>query len=243
MGLAWQQGPLATSSVGHLLSPHPLPERLSVRRAVASPDAGALRRALDRRQRGRRAAARTGPLSGRLLSAQHESPTGPGRGRPRHDSASRSRRDELVHRRRRRREAKHAAWQYTALPRTQPCSTGGWRSPGGRWTPSTKKTNASSDTRRTSTIASTSGRHLTPSRGPRRRSGDRRHRTARLPSTNRASRRAGTSRVMTSTSRRCNPIEGQTFCPYKGLASYYAIGDRKRAAWSYVERMARSGTR
>jgi uncharacterized protein (DUF427 family) len=31
------------------------------------------------------------------------------------------------------------------------------------------------------------------------------------------------------------PVEGQTFCPYKGLANYYTIGDRKRAAWSYVE--------
>ena len=29
-------------------------------------------------------------------------------------------------------------------------------------------------------------------------------------------------------------VEGQTFCPYKGLADYYNIGDRKRAAWSYV---------
>ncbi|WP_264992644.1 DUF427 domain-containing protein, partial [Mycobacterium montefiorense] len=28
--------------------------------------------------------------------------------------------------------------------------------------------------------------------------------------------------------------EGQTFCPYKGIASYYDVGDRKRAAWSYV---------
>jgi uncharacterized protein (DUF427 family) len=31
------------------------------------------------------------------------------------------------------------------------------------------------------------------------------------------------------------PVEGQTFCPYKGLASYYDIGDRRRAAWSYVD--------
>jgi uncharacterized protein (DUF427 family) len=30
------------------------------------------------------------------------------------------------------------------------------------------------------------------------------------------------------------PVEGQTFCPYKGLASYYHIGDHKRAEWSYV---------
>jgi uncharacterized protein (DUF427 family) len=29
------------------------------------------------------------------------------------------------------------------------------------------------------------------------------------------------------------PIEGQTFCPYKGLASYYDVGDAQKAAWSY----------
>jgi uncharacterized protein (DUF427 family) len=31
------------------------------------------------------------------------------------------------------------------------------------------------------------------------------------------------------------PVQGQTFCPYKGLASYYDIGDAHRAAWSYRE--------
>jgi uncharacterized protein (DUF427 family) len=41
-----------------------------------------------------------------------------------------------------------------------------------------------------------------------------------------------------------NAIEGQTFCPYKGLASYYDVGDARQAAWSYrspfkeVERIA-----
>ncbi|ULN39833.1 DUF427 domain-containing protein [Mycolicibacterium crocinum] len=30
-------------------------------------------------------------------------------------------------------------------------------------------------------------------------------------------------------------VDGQTFCPYKGLASYYTIGERVRAAWSYVD--------
>ncbi|MFD3457530.1 DUF427 domain-containing protein [Streptomyces sp. NPDC058691] len=29
------------------------------------------------------------------------------------------------------------------------------------------------------------------------------------------------------------PTEGQTFCPYKGLADYYDIGGSRRAAWSY----------
>ena len=32
-----------------------------------------------------------------------------------------------------------------------------------------------------------------------------------------------------------DPVERQTFCPYKGLASYYDIGDHARAAWSYEE--------
>jgi uncharacterized protein (DUF427 family) len=29
------------------------------------------------------------------------------------------------------------------------------------------------------------------------------------------------------------PVEGQTFCPYKGLADYYDIGEARGAAWSY----------
>jgi uncharacterized protein (DUF427 family) len=31
------------------------------------------------------------------------------------------------------------------------------------------------------------------------------------------------------------PVAFQTFCPYKGLCSYYDIGDAARAAWSYRE--------
>jgi uncharacterized protein (DUF427 family) len=31
------------------------------------------------------------------------------------------------------------------------------------------------------------------------------------------------------------PTQGQTFCPYKGLANYYDIGSRKKAAWSYLQ--------
>jgi uncharacterized protein (DUF427 family) len=30
-----------------------------------------------------------------------------------------------------------------------------------------------------------------------------------------------------------NPVEQQTFCPYKGLCSYYNIGDSRLAVWSY----------
>ena len=30
-------------------------------------------------------------------------------------------------------------------------------------------------------------------------------------------------------------VEQKTFCPYKGMCSYYDIGDARRAAWSYRE--------
>lgn len=35
--------------------------------------------------------------------------------------------------------------------------------------------------------------------------------------------------------------EGQTFCPYKGLADYYTIGEHKRAAWSYANAWPEAG--
>jgi uncharacterized protein (DUF427 family) len=30
-----------------------------------------------------------------------------------------------------------------------------------------------------------------------------------------------------------SPVDRQTFCPYKGIASYYDVGDTRDAAWSY----------
>jgi uncharacterized protein (DUF427 family) len=37
------------------------------------------------------------------------------------------------------------------------------------------------------------------------------------------------------------PAEGQTFCPYKGLADYYDIGDAAKAAWSYRDAYSEVG--
>jgi uncharacterized protein (DUF427 family) len=37
------------------------------------------------------------------------------------------------------------------------------------------------------------------------------------------------------------PVEHQTFCPYKGLCSYYDIGDARLAAWSYPEAYSQVG--
>jgi uncharacterized protein (DUF427 family) len=31
------------------------------------------------------------------------------------------------------------------------------------------------------------------------------------------------------------PVKLQTFCPYKGLRSYYSVGDARQAAWSYPD--------
>ena len=37
------------------------------------------------------------------------------------------------------------------------------------------------------------------------------------------------------------PVEHETFCPYKGLCSYYDIGDARLAAWSYRDAYAQVG--
>ena len=37
------------------------------------------------------------------------------------------------------------------------------------------------------------------------------------------------------------PAEGQTFCPYKGLCSYFGIGGVARAAWSYPDAYPEAG--
>ena len=37
------------------------------------------------------------------------------------------------------------------------------------------------------------------------------------------------------------PVKLQTFCPYKGLCSYYSIGDARLAAWSYPDAYAEVG--
>jgi uncharacterized protein (DUF427 family) len=37
------------------------------------------------------------------------------------------------------------------------------------------------------------------------------------------------------------PVKLQTFCPYKGLCSYYSIGDARQAAWCYPDAYAQVG--
>lgn len=37
------------------------------------------------------------------------------------------------------------------------------------------------------------------------------------------------------------PVDGQTFCPYRGLPDYYTICEHKRAAWSYANAWPEAG--
>ena len=163
MGLAWQQGPLGAGPVGHFLTAEPLPTAAAVRRAAAPADAGAAGRRVDRRQRGRAAAARAGPLPGRVLPLADVSP-----GVLVAENRTTQHRDlgdmRLVHRDRRGREVPAPPGSTPPCPRTRSVLDGPGRvRAGGRWTPSTRRTNASSDTPPTPTTASTSGdtsRHL-----------------------------------------------------------------------------------
>jgi nucleotidyltransferase-like protein len=45
--------------------------------------------------------------------------------------------------------------------------------------------------------------------------------------------RAGTFPRADVVAEALHAVEGQTFCPYKGLAFYYDVGDAHGAAWSY----------
>jgi uncharacterized protein (DUF427 family) len=111
------------------------------------------------------------------------------------------------------------------------------RSPGGPWTNFMKKTNESSGMPRTATSASTSGRPPVTSWSTR---GNRMV--------------AGTTRPLVLYESGFAPrwyvaradidesaltaVDQQTFCPYKGLCSYYDIGDARQAAWSYRQASA-----
>jgi hypothetical protein len=155
MGLAWQQGPLATGSPGHFLTEQPLPARL----LFAEP--------LRRRMRVRFADRWIADSEDVVLL--HEPGRYPVAYFPRGDVEEGILLTED-------RVTQHpdlgdTAWfgvavgerQANTAPGSTPVChstprfwTGGWRSPGAPWTPSTKKTSVSSVTPPTPTIASTS---------------------------------------------------------------------------------------
>ena len=230
MGLAWQQGPLATRSVGHFLTPEPLPALLFVE-------------PLRRRMRVRFGDAWIADSQDVVLL--HEPGRYPVAYFPREDVTSGVLVDDghvtehadlgpvtWFGARVADQDVRRAAWQYAALPNHARVLGGrvafAWRAMDAFYEEDERILGHAADFYHRIDIRSTS-RHLVV------RDGDRvvadTVRPLALYESGFAPRwyvpREDVDEIA------LQPMEGQTFCPYKGLASYYAIGDRPRAAWSY----------
>lgn len=232
MGLAWQQGPLAVNTVGHFLTPEPLPSRL----LYAEP--------LRRRMR-----VRLGEMwiaDSQDVTLLHEPGRYPVAYFPRTDVSPGilvaedrvTRHPELgvvnwFAVQSAQQEVKHAAWEYGSLPGYAAMLQGrvafAWRAMNGFYEEDERIVGHAADFYHRIDIRSTS-RHLVV------RAGDQVIADTLQPLALYESGFAprwyvSRDEIVESFLR---PVEAQSFCPYKGLASYYDIGDRKRAAWSYV---------
>jgi uncharacterized protein (DUF427 family) len=232
MGLAWQQGPLATKSVGRFLTTEPLPTRL----LFAEP--------LRRRMRVR--------LSDRWIADSenvvllHEPGRYPIAYFPRgdiqpgilvaegrvtlHDELGETRWYSIAGTER---SVDHAAWEHTAPPVHADVLRDrlafAWRAVDAFYEEDDRVVGHATDSYHRIDIRATS-RHLVV------RDADRVIADSRRPLALYESGFAPRWYVLRDDAMvsAFKPAAGQTFCPYKGLASYYNIGDRKRAAWSYT---------
>jgi uncharacterized protein (DUF427 family) len=232
MGLAWQQGPLATGSVGHFLTEQPLPARL----LFAEP--------LRRRMRVRFADQWVADSEDVVLL--HEPGRYPVAYFPRADIES----GVLIAEDRvtqhqdlgdtqwftvkvPQREANHSAWRHTGLPPFAGALDGrlafAWRSMDAFYEEDERIVGHAADAYHRIDIRSTS-RHLVV-RDTERVIAETRRPLA-LYESGFAPRWYVPREDVDESA--LKPVAGQTFCPYKGIASYYDIGNRKRAAWSYV---------
>lgn len=239
MGLAWQQGPLATASVGHFLTSEPLPQRL----LFAEP--------LRRRMRVRLGEQWIADSEDVMLL--HEPGRYPVAYFPRGDIVvvSLIAEDRLTQHSdlgatswftvvAGEREAKHAAWQHISLPDHAAVLDGrvafAWRAMDAFYEEDERIVGHAADFYHRIDIRETS-RHLVV------RDGDRVIADSRRPVALYESGFAPRWYVARDDidESALEPVEGQTFCPYKGLASYYHIGDHKRAAWCYVNAWSEAG--
>ncbi|HZZ47056.1 MAG TPA: DUF427 domain-containing protein [Pseudonocardia sp.] len=233
MGLSWQQGPLAAAAVGHFLVPDPLPERL----LFAEP--------LRRRMRVRFGGAWIADSENVILL--HE----PGRYPVAYFPLAGVAPDVL-----RRldtvtdhrdlgatswfavsaggRTARRAAWQHTGLPGHAGELEGrvafAWRAMEAFFEEDERIVGHAADAYHRNDIRSTS-RHLVV------RVGDRVVANTVEPLVLYESGFAPRWYVPRADidDSALTPVEGRTFCPYKGLASYYDVGNAERAAWSYLD--------
>jgi uncharacterized protein (DUF427 family) len=232
MGLAWQQGPLAAESVGRFLTPEPLPPRL----LFAEP--------LRRRMRVHFADKWIADSEDVVLL--HEPARYPVAYFPRSDiqagvldSEDRvTQHGDLGDMRwftvaAGNRTSNHAAWEHIALPAyasvLEERVAFAWRAMDAFYEEDERIVGHAADAYHRIDIRATS-RHLVV------RDGDRviadTHRPVALYESGFAPRWYVPRDEVNEAA--LELVDGQTFCPYKGLASYYSIGDRKRAAWSYT---------
>nr|WP_231999569.1 DUF427 domain-containing protein [Mycobacterium sp. 1245852.3] len=233
MGLAWQQGPLATGSVGHFLTEQPLPARL----LFAEP--------LRRRMRVR--FADRWIVDSEDVILLHEPGRYPVTYFPRADIEDETlRAEDRVTQHRdlgatqwfsvsaSGRETNHSAWEHTGLPAYAAVLEGrvafAWRAMDAFYEEEERIVGHAADAYHRIDIRSTA-RHLVV------RDGDRvvadTHRPLALYESGFAPRWYVPREDTDESALKPNDI--QTFCPYKGICSYYDIGTRKRAAWSYVD--------
>lgn len=233
MGLAWQQGPLATGSVGHFLTEQPLPARL----LFAEP----LRRRMKVRFADRWI------VDSEDVILLHEPGRYPVAYFPRADIEDETlRAEDRVTQHRdlgatqwfsvsaSGRETNHSAWEHTGLPAYAAVLEGrvafAWRAMDAFYEEEERIVGHAADAYHRIDIRSTA-RHLVV------RDGDRMvadtHRPLALYESGFAPRWYVPREDTDESALKPNDI--QTFCPYKGICSYYDIGTRKRAAWSYVD--------
>jgi uncharacterized protein (DUF427 family) len=232
MGLAWQQGPLAAGSIGHFLTPEPPPRplmyaeplrrRMRVRLAdewIAESDDVVL---LHEPGRYPVAYFPEGDIQPGILVAEQRTTQHPELGNVAWFTVGVA--DRTVN---------HAAWRYTALPAyaagLEARVAFAWRSMDAFYEEDERIIGHAADAYHRIDIRSTS-RHLVV------RDGDRVVADTRRPLALYESGFAPRWYVERDDvdGSALDAVDGQTFCPYKGLASYYDIGARKRAAWSYL---------
>jgi uncharacterized protein (DUF427 family) len=239
MGLAWQQGPLATGSVGHFLTAEPLPARL----LFAEPLRRRMRvRFADRwiadsedvvllHEPGRYPVAYfpLGDIESEVLVAEDRVTSHQDLGDAKWFTVKVAER-----------EAQHAAWQHTSLP--QHASVLGnrlafaWRSMDAFYEENERIVGHAADAYHRIDIRSTS-RHLVVKDGEQV-IADTHHPLALYESGFATRWYVARENIDEST---LKLVDGQTFCPYKGIASYYDVGGHKRAAWSYINAWSEVG--
>jgi uncharacterized protein (DUF427 family) len=236
MGLAWQQGPLAPGAIGRFLVPEPLPERM----LFAEP----LRRRMRVRFGGTWIAESDDvvllhepgryPVAYFPLDAIADGVLEPGEHTTRHQDLGTTAWYTV---RAGAQSKPRAAWQHTDLPGYAGELKGrvalAWRAMDAFYEEDERIVGHAADAYHRIDIRQTS-RHLVV------RDGDRVIADTRRPLALYESGFAPRWYVPRDDAdlTALTPAEGQTFCPYKGLCSYWDIGDARRAAWAYEDAWA-----